>query len=418
MNIETKQERTLTILVLSGRLDATWAEGFLGTAQDQLRMGRHHLRADCADLSYLSSAGIRSLIRIRRDVMAIDGTFLIRNPSEFVEKTLRLSGLDGLLEPTGEADRTGLEEYPTDSAPPVRVHEVNGTRMEMHVLDDKAGMLFRRLACWVPWQPIRDDGLVTIRGSESLVSLGIGAPGGGGDDPLSRLGEYIALSGCVGWNPCGVFDKPDYQVQQERFIPEILAIQALTAQGEFSHLLRFTPQEEHQGLPLSDLVERAFDVTGSAAVVLVLVAEIEGLVGTALNRSPGLMKDGEDPRRYPDVLDWLSFCGERLHGERTGITVMFAWKKTDGLIMPDLTPLPSRPDILGHAHTLVFPYRPIPEGQIDLKKTVRGLFDGPEPIDMLHLIEDNRPLVGIGQSAFLRGACWCAALSSGQGEDR
>lgn len=418
MNIETKHEQALTILVLSGRLDATWAEGFLGTAQDQLRKGSHHLRADCADLSYLSSAGIRSLIRIRRDVMAIDGTFLIRNPSEFVEKTLRLSGLDGLLEPEDATSLTAIEAHLSDTAPHVRVNEVNGIKTELHVLDDQTGMLFGRLAHWIPWQPIRDDALVSIRGADSLVSLGIGAPGGGGDDPLSRLGEYIALSGCVGWNPCGVSDKPDYQVQQERFIPEIKAVQALTAQGEFSHLMRFTPQDESHGLPLSDLVQKVFEVTQSAAVVLVVAAEIEGLVGTALTRSPGLMKGGEDPRRYPDVLDWLSFCGERLHRERTGLTLMFAQKTTDGITMPDLTPLPSCPGILGHAHTLVFPYRPLPEGRIDLKKSVRGLFDGPEPIDMLHLIEDTRPLVGIGQSAFLRGACWFAALSSGQGEDR
>ncbi len=418
MNIEIKHEHALTILCLSGRLDATWAESFLSSAQDQLRRGRHHLRADCADLNYLSSAGIRSLIRIRRDVSAIEGSFQIRNPSEFVEKTLRLSGLDGLLEQKGVMEPIRVKENTTDSVTYAKMHEVNGTGMEVHVLDDTAKMNQKPQANWVTWAPVKEDDLFGVSCQDSLVSLGIGAPGGGGDDPKDRLGEYIALSGCVGWNPCGLSDKPDYQVQQEQFIPEIHAIQSLTAEGAFSHLLRFTPQEDHPGLPLSELLGMAFDLTKSAAVVLVVVAEIEGLVGTALCRSPGLMKAGEEPGRYPDVLDWLSFCGERMHHERTGITVMFARKNGDKLVVSDLTPMPSDPHIFVHAHTLVFPYRPLPEGQIDLKKTVRGLFDGAEPIDILHLIEDNRPLVGIGQSAFLRGACWCSALRDAQGEDR
>jgi hypothetical protein len=33
---------------------------------------------------------------------------------------------------------------------------------------------------------------------------------------------------------------------------------------------------------------------------------------------------------------------------------------------------------------------------------------------LLHLIEDNRPAIGLGQSSFIRGACWCAAIKYGE----
>ena len=47
--------------------------------------------------------------------------------------------------------------------------------------------------------------------------------------------------------------------------------------------------------------------------VLVLLAEIDGLVGVSLTRSPGLIDGTTSPAEWPQIRDWLSFCGERVH---------------------------------------------------------------------------------------------------------
>jgi hypothetical protein len=47
---------------------------------------------------------------------------------------------------------------------------------------------------------------------------------------------------------------------------------------------------------------------------------------------------------------------------------------------------------------------------LDLETSVRAVFEENEPLGLLHLIEDKRPAIGLGQSAFIRGACWCAPM--------
>jgi hypothetical protein len=45
-----------------------------------------------------------------------------------------------------------------------------------------------------------------------------------------------------------------------------------------------------------------------------------------------------------------------------------------------------------------------------LGDTVRTLFDEQAVQGVLHLLNDDRPLTGVGQSEFTRGACWMGAL--------
>jgi hypothetical protein len=45
-----------------------------------------------------------------------------------------------------------------------------------------------------------------------------------------------------------------------------------------------------------------------------------------------------------------------------------------------------------------------------LPETVRSLFEDGGIQGVLHLLTDSRPVVGVGQSEFSRGACWMGAI--------
>jgi len=77
--------------------------------------------------------------------------------------------------------------------------------------------------------------------------------------------------------------------------------------------------------------------------------------------------------------------------------------------------MPDDSGLFLHAHAVVLPFRSLPEGRIELTETVQVLFASTEPVDLLHLITDNRPLAGLGESAFIRGACWCAPACFAKG---
>lgn len=65
---------------------------------------------------------------------------------------------------------------------------------------------------------------------------------------------------------------------------------------------------------------------------------------------------------------------------------------------------------MAHAHAVVFPFRPLPQGVLDLETSVAAVFEDNTPMGLLHLIEDDRPIVGLGESSFIRGVCWCAPV--------
>ena len=416
MKIEVEHKGRRTVLRLEGRLDVVWAEHVAARAQDLLRSGHHDLRLEASGLSYLSSAGLRVLIQLRRDVAAVQGSFFVVAPSEFVDKALRMAGLDALIEAAGtDADESALR-----AAAPVRrsVATVAGMELEVYPLATGGGMVLSGMSGGTPGQPVKDSDWKALALPEGKVALGIGAAGTDMDEVRLRLGEYLAVAGCMVVQPSDSEQHlPDFVEQTGGFVPEIHAIQALVAEGSFTTLVRFRPAGEAGSISMADLAACALEATGGDAAVWVALGEAEGLVGTALARSPGRIAAGEEPGSFPQIREWMNFCGERVHAGRSVLVVGFVARRPEGKSEdpPWLAPLPSRPELAVHVHAAVFPFRPLPEGEIRMEEHVRALFDARGPLDLLHLVEDDRPLIGLGQSALIRGACWCARLADAQG---
>jgi len=409
MQIETKIIGECAILSVSGRLDASWAEHFHGTVQETIRDGHHHVRIDASGLDYLSSAGIRSLLRIQRELAAVKGSFGIIRAAGFVADTLRLSGLEQLMVSASElsdAETSGR----ADRAPVDAVQSVTGIRFETHLLAAQGEITVRSAGRWNTWSPVLNGDAEEISFPKTVFGLGIGAPGKDADAARPRFGEFVAAAGHVAWLPGDGSDTPDYLEQAERFVPGLHVIQALTGEGDFSHLIRFSPEEKGDCLSLSDLFLRILQTTRSNAAAMVGLAEVEGLVGTALSRSPGLIQASDHPCDFPEMRNWLSFSGERIHRQAQALVVSFLSRDTSPIPVSQLSPLTSRPELRAHTHAVILPYRPLQQGVPDLEPAVRSLFEDNGPIGLLHLIEDGRPAVGLGQSAFIRGACWCAPL--------
>lgn len=409
MQIEHHLSADRAVLRVTGRLDAAWAEHFHATVQDTIRDGHHQVRIDAAGLDYLSSAGIRSLLRIQRELNAVKGSFGIIHASEFVAQTLRLSGLQQLL--VSEPEDSAADKSACAESPPERASQsVAGIRFETYPLAAQGTLTARTEGRWAPWAPVRPDDAVELGFPRKVFGLGIGAPGNDVEAARPRFGEFIAAAGHLAWLPGDGADAPDYLEQADRFVPRVLALRALVGEGEFSHLLRFCPEQKGLFLNLSDLFLEVLHTTRSDAAAMIGLVEVEGLVGTALSRSPGLIQASDTPSAFPEIRNWLRFSGERIHRQAQALVVAFLSRDPAHTAISCLSPVPSQPAIRAHAHAVVLPYRPLQQGLLELETSVRAVFEDNEPIGLLHLIEDDRPVLGIGQSAFIRGACWCAPL--------
>ena len=402
MDIQRDKRGEQLILVLRGRLDASWA-GHVATAlAAAVRDGEHHLRAEMSAVGYVSSAGLRTLLTAHRQAKSIGGSFGVLAPSAAVREVLELAGLEQLI-----------TDAPPAAAPagprPGRAHEGAAARHELHdVPGARAGGLRVRIngEAGRLWRGSTPEALSPARFGPGTFALGVGALGPDAADSRTRLGELLAAGGAAAYQPTDGPGRPDFVVTEGGLEPSGHLLLGLTGEGNFGLLSRFTPLADRRTVSLAGLAGEALALGAAPAVGFVAVVETAGLVGASLRQSPAAETGPGERFAFPVVRDWLSFTPERSFRDATALlagVVARAGTPFDPLLRPL-----GGDGLRAHVHAAVFPYRPVRQGAVELAATVRELFDGQGLQAILHLLADPRGPAGAGDSEFLRGALWCA----------
>ncbi len=93
MEITSQRVDDFMEVLAKGRLDTYWADHLAAALEEILRQGHDRIRLNLSEVVYISSMGIRVLVMYYRKLGAIDGLFVISEPSPFVSKTLEMMGL-------------------------------------------------------------------------------------------------------------------------------------------------------------------------------------------------------------------------------------------------------------------------------------------------------------------------------------
>jgi hypothetical protein len=328
---------------------------------------------DAAELAFLSSAGIRSLLILHKELRAVAGDFSLVNAYGMVRETLTCSGFAQWLAGELPRDLTSGQTLSEEV-------EQAWSGCEIHILDTRALVSLTSVSAWTPWNPVDRDTCRLMRCTQDGFGLGIGCAAREYDPAREHLGEFVAVSGHVVHQPPSDRARPDYLLAEKDFVPTLLCSQALFASGPMSHLIRFTPGEEEP-------------------------------VGASLIRSPGEITPGRD-LAFPELRDWLRFCGERSFAHEQALITGVVAPSSRVPSSDSLSLLPSRPDLSIHAHGAVFPYQPLPAGVIELRASVEKWLSGPAPRAVMHLVDDHRPGMGLGETGLLRGALWCSPIAN------
>jgi len=97
MNIQQSEENGVTVLVLEGRLETTTTVIYDKAYSGAYAGGARKFVLDCAALSYISSAGLRSILQSLKQLNANDGKIAIASPGAMVLEILEISGFKPLL---------------------------------------------------------------------------------------------------------------------------------------------------------------------------------------------------------------------------------------------------------------------------------------------------------------------------------
>lgn len=400
MKIEVEQRGKYLLVAANGRLDASWADHFTEALLLQIREGHHHLVIDASDVSFLSSAGIRALLKLSKELDAVMGRLCIVNSSSFVDQTLSTSGFQMWL----------AEAYP-DDMPATESAEQEGAAgqagIQHYTVHDDAVLMMADPIGWLPWQKVGSEQMQTVACSGDTCALGIGSAIASFDEARDHFGEFLAVGGNVVYQPPDEEAPPDYLIAEQEFLPQMQCLQTLHWSGDMKHLIRFAPTDAMPFHSVSDLLALVLEQTEQRAAGFIVLGEVEGLVGTSLIQSPGRIEE-EREIAFPEIREWLTFCAERSFARRQALLVGVV-SPTGGPLLP---PMPSRSGMAAHIHAAVFPYQPLPNGEIEWRTSTEKFFDGPSPLAVMHLTVDDRPAVGLGESALVRGACWCGHLQN------
>ncbi|MBI5307501.1 MAG: STAS domain-containing protein [Planctomycetes bacterium] len=366
----TKQEFGDHIeLCVKGRLDAYWADHLASALTNTIHDGMYHIKLNFSAVTFLSSAGIRILLKFYKQLKGIHGSLAVCRPSEQVKIVLELAGFNALLF--------------SESAPPIstpreapQIKKVEKEQMVYEIYEYTPG------------------GFLTCRAIGNR-----------------RFGEFLTVAGAAAYLPTDGTNIPDYLIASGAFVPELKVLYALHTTGTFAHIASFETKKAKGGATLSEMVNACLDIAAANMVGIVIVAESAGLMGAALRRSPVSQASEATPFEYPEIQDWFSFSTEKVYKRDLALIVGIATRTENPLLNPFLRQLGRETMPMGHFHAVVFSYRPLKKGKIDLKSTVSTLFEYERLQALLHLVYDDREIEGSGQSEFIRGACWFSPIT-------
>lgn len=393
-------------LTCTGRLDANRA-GHLNDYIDRLvREGQYHIALDLNGIEYLSSAGIRSLINQHKNLKTVNGYFYIKTMSENVRQVLNMVGLE-----------TMLSEAPVKKAPAQSdekaegVHQADGFTFQVTPLSAESSS---EIGLYGNPDLIKDSAFEAanarlVKSENNKFAIGLGAIGDSFDECKNRFGEYMMLGKNIAYLPADGSKKPDYMVSSGQLVASLSELYGLHFEGNFSHIIRFDYLSVNSTIGLSQLVDNIAKITALHDFALVMVAENGGLIGTSLNASP---VEGRKLFSFPEIKETVNFTTEPAHAKKLTLSIGYFSAEKNKDNEKFLRPLGPESKFSGHTHTAVFPYIPLKKRDIDLNETIEFLFETSELTDILHLTNDTREIVGLGESQFVQGFCWIVPVSA------
>jgi anti-anti-sigma factor len=407
MEIITQLDDDEMRIELRGRLDAAWSNSVNKTFQDTVHGGSHRIALDLSQVTYLSSAGIRVLVILTKNLKAIGGSFRLINPSSTVSEVLKLVGFQQLLD---SFVTSAIIEKPIikdqNNIMPRRVkmaendfdvYTLNEASIQQGLVIDKNVSVLDSSIKKTVTIPIYSDTLVIGQGV--LGSANVNA---------EHSGELLAVSGLAITLPGDDPAHPDWMQQEAELVPEVALYHGLKVTGKFRYLLKFGEIPETPTLRLSELAQAALEICASDTVSWVVLAEAVHLIGAAAQVSPE--KHPDDFFDFPAIRDHLLFTAEPAYRDDTCLIVGVIARNPNFPLAHQLRPLATGSEFFIHSHACIVPFSPVTKGFIQLPESLEKLMFTQTIRGVLHLLNDDREGVGAGESVLRRGALWCAPV--------
>lgn len=426
MEVEISRHGESVVLHLDGRIDAYGASKLDQTLEDLLAGEKPAcLVFEMSKVNYLSSAGIRSIIRTLKILHNRGGELALasicpycRNVLETVgmtdslnifstrkEATAFLQNFEWERQAIANWDKLEIEDSPLGT---FRFISGDAKATEINVTGNLADVVHSR---------IRENDIYSRRFSKTEYSIGVGALGDTPEDYMDILGSMTTIGGAMTWLPTDGHDLADFLIPRNDtgniFIrtPFNLAIS-----GGFNEYIMFESSEP-EGTPLSRLYKGLFllsrrrrkDYRGILGVAM--LSQVEKLYSRTLLKSP---VSRNAPAAGKTIFDpgnaevWFSSDNSPRHRNVTCLGCGFGLDLScdlsvfdPGMIYSAFYLDPADAGDKGHIlinHGAVFKRCAVPEKAVSLDREIRNVAKTGEFKDMRRLKDEtliSRAFLGI-----------------------
>lgn len=408
LNIIREEHADYILLKIEGRIDGYWSRHLEEYLDNSLRKGNYNIALDLTGVNYMSSLGMRILVKYKKLYQQVNGGFGILDASKSVTDLLEMAGLNSAL-------RWQTEEVSTSAESSSETIESDGY---IYKISHAKGQ--RHMECYLTGNPekIKAGGYIsndckTVSFGRNHYGIGLGAIGLNFEDCKNRFGEFVALGDSVVYSPAGKPNSPDYMIKSGALIPGIELLYGIIFEGEFDTVISFSSNNPDKTIVLSNLITKLFEFTGYEKLVMVMLAESSGLVGISINHSPAVDQGtAVNPFTFPEIKENINFTTEPEYKQMMTITAGVTSKTAEGDLKKFTRPLAPGSRIHQHFHSAIFSYHPFKKTNINLNETITSFFEQDKIRGVLHLLNDTREITGIGESDFKGGICWIGKIDS------
>ena len=97
MDIIEEKQGGINIFKLNGRLDSNTSQGFEKKLSQEISDGSKTMVVDFKDLDYISSAGLRVILKATKAIKREDGRIMLCSMQDYVKEVFEIAGFDSFL---------------------------------------------------------------------------------------------------------------------------------------------------------------------------------------------------------------------------------------------------------------------------------------------------------------------------------
>ena len=392
-NVEILRDGENVRTVFTGRLDAINTAKVQQTFEALVDEGERTIIADFTNVSYISSAGIRTFLATQKQLKPVSGEIIIYNPSKFVNNIITISGLDRIFTVvSGNQALPGKKYAHTNENKSI----FEGITFEYRQISEETGTL-----CHFGNSEKLNQSTYAIEDviektcSEIHYGAGVAAAGEDYSEYSLLFGEAMVVDGNFFFYPTVNNPVVDFILKKHGGAENKLKfLNGFSFSGPWRYILSF--DDRNALIELPRLKKAVFNFVKGDLLGIVFLIESKGYWGMSLKKSPVIENHNPDGESifgldaFPDWFDYPVEAGESNHIiVGTGILA----RNADAIDVKLKSVFPENGDI--HIHAGIFEKGHISGKVEDFEEELDRILNGYGPKAIYHILNKTRLKSGL-----------------------